>query len=65
MGKIIASCGHEVTKKEEFLIEYHEYQDINCKIYKSICLGCLDFYQKELKAKIIQYYSHKSLDFPI
>lgn len=63
MGKIIASCGHEVTNKEQFMVEYQEYE--NSTIYKSICLGCLDFYQNELQAKIIQYYSHKPLDIII
>jgi len=55
MGKVIASCGHEIADAVGNPIEYQDYdrQGEECTVFKTVCDDCLEWYLSEMKAKRI------------
>ena len=50
MGKIIASCGHELTDEEDFGFSIHteglDRENNRCLNYSTVCKKCYDWYKK-------------------
>jgi hypothetical protein len=74
MGKIIATCGHEVISIEDIhnvclpsqAMSFEEYKMVRAICYLSLCKDCYDEYKKLdiiLDEERIQQYLNEEIDF--